>query len=132
MFIELLIIKFKSMKKQNNLKNYLKIGVLLFGVSILLFNCEKDFHHEPHVEESGTKDGTLSKKPLTEFANDIAFKKVQSFLEINAEEVNQVNLRIKENRLTAKDSSNSFISLNTKNVVKIVRPTYTSYTFSIN
>lgn len=38
------------MKKK--LKNYLKIGVLLFGVSILLFNCEKENINETSKPQS--------------------------------------------------------------------------------
>ena len=107
--------------------------MLLFAIPLLLFNCEKDLQLEQHLEETGTNDNIFSKKPLKDYANDIAFKKAQSFLEINDEQVNQVNLRIKETRLKAKDSSaNKFISLNTKNVARIIRPTYASYTFPIN
>lgn len=44
------------MKKKNNLKNYLKIGILLFGVSLLLYNCEKENINETSEPQGIVKE----------------------------------------------------------------------------
>ena len=37
--------------KQNQIANYLKLGILLFGISFLFTNCEKDFTHDVEFQK---------------------------------------------------------------------------------
>lgn len=36
--------------RKHRLKNYLKLGILLFGIAFLLYACEKDFLQEIQTE----------------------------------------------------------------------------------
>ena len=50
------------MKQQ--LKNYLKLGILLFGISICLISCEKD---ESPITEEQTVDNFTRKLPKVNY-----------------------------------------------------------------
>jgi len=54
------------MKKQK-LKNYLKIGILSFGITLLTTNCQKDDNLETKVSE--LKSHSLDEMTLTDFLN---------------------------------------------------------------
>jgi hypothetical protein len=48
------------MKKERKLKNYLQTGILLFGISLLLWNCEKE-----DVFEIPRKKNTITTVSIT-------------------------------------------------------------------
>ena len=58
--------------KKKQIKNYLKTGILLLGISLLLWNCEKEVPIEPLNEElnlSGTKIGYITGEDIPEVIN---------------------------------------------------------------
>ncbi|MGB1270115.1 MAG: hypothetical protein ACPG45_10305 [Flavobacteriaceae bacterium] len=78
---------------KNKFKNYLKLGILLFGISLTLVNCQKDDFETTEVlnlKENGHND-IIKKGPLTNFkelSRYVASKKALVSLRTTTEDVN--------------------------------------------
>ncbi|WP_055445152.1 hypothetical protein [Lacinutrix himadriensis] len=114
------------MKKQK-LKNYLKFGILLFGISSLITSCEKDFENNSFntIEQSKFKIEVLDYKKIQSENNII--EKLSSLNSKNTKEVQNSN--------TSREfyNSNLGFSINT-DFVKHIEDTQTginSYSFQI-
>jgi len=105
------------MKRQKNkLKNYLKTGILLFGISLLLWNCEKQ------------EDIDLSQ------TNKLIFKQVEEaklFKNLKlSEKINQINNS--ETSLEKSSNKNTFdFTVNTENANYALLGDKHTYSFSI-
>ena len=84
----------KTNKKRS--ANYLKLGILLFGISILLWNCEKDeIINKPH-QESKVRVKQIEHTTFKNFLKDPIFSKFNE----------QHNLSIYRNMYKQKSSTN--------------------------
>lgn len=104
---------------KSKLKNYLKIGILFFGISLLLWNCEKGEtieHNHQSIENNSSKFKRLSINDLIK--NDETFSKLsESYL----------SNKISKSGVLLKSSSNDLIiTSDTINVIE--KENYTSYT----
>ena len=110
--------------KKHQLKNYLKIGILLFGISVLAIACEKDSFYDNTTEQnfdSGkptirTITLTQASQKLTELSNKLNVS--QHFDIVNN---NQSNIY-------QRSSESSDFIVNTKVVKEITFGDYKSYT----
>jgi hypothetical protein len=111
--------------KKNKLKNYLKLGILLFGISIFLVNCQKD-----NVQE--LQETKASKKPLNLTAT---IQRGGKLIESNKALKEQLVKFIKsENNAVASRtiySSEYDFSIDTTYVQLIETATYNSFTFIV-
>ena len=122
-FESLTLKRFCTMKK-HQLKNYLKIGILLFGISVLAIACEKDSFYDNTTEQnfdSGkptirTITLTQASQKLTELSNKLNVS--QHFDIVNN---NQSNIY-------QRSSESSDFIVNTKVVKEITFGDYKSYT----
>ena len=66
-------------------KNYLITGILLIGVSLLLWNCESDYEisHSQEVTENKKLDYSLEKISYSELINDKKSKNLYLLLNID-------------------------------------------------
>lgn len=107
---------------KQKIKNYLKFGILLFGVSLILTNCQKDddFHStnkNPNtINKSNYKIKNINLKDLQR--NKSVFQKVSK---INFKTANKI----------VNDTINGF-SIDTETGIYIENGNYHSYTFRID
>ncbi len=79
---------------KNKFKSYLKLGILLFCISFLLTNCEKDLNEEvpaPQSLKSKLKIETLNSKQVN--SNSKVAKKLQNLFTKSKESVNSGSAR---------------------------------------
>ena len=100
---------------KNKLKNYLKLGVFLFGISLVLVNCERD---EILQEDSQSKfPYKIKVKHFDKFSKEIKFN--------NAIE------SLSQNNVYSKNTINDDFTIDSTSVKEITSDNYTSYTFLI-
>ncbi|MEZ4793831.1 MAG: hypothetical protein R2783_10315 [Gelidibacter sp.] len=64
---------------KQKLKNYLKLGILLFGVAIFIVSCYKDSDKD-HLDAVSERKVSISKIPLTNFKfKDKVFETLDAF-----------------------------------------------------
>ena len=126
------------MKKRNKIKNYLKTGVLLLGVFVLLINCKEDFQEvfDENQQENEYIIETLSHKQLEN--NEPVFSKLKNKFNIqepiyNSKEQKYFS-KFKSNPKTfsSKNFSDLDPSIDMSVIKKITAPNYVSYTMRIN
>lgn len=120
-----LLLSYKKMKK-NKLINLFKVGVLLFGISLLLWNCEKDSETIQPIEE--TIDFTLKPKienfSLSQLNQDKDFNNLKD------------NFNILQTKYLSKNNKNSSarlvdtlgITIDANSIKRISYDNYVSYT----
>lgn len=110
--------------KQKRLKNYLKIGILLFGISVLLNACQKDSLNDSQ-ETLGKKE--IKRISLNELnariGNSDSYNKLRMLFDINQSNNNQ-NFH---QRLSTDDNP----YLLTDEIVMIEKDSISFYTFRI-
>ena len=128
--------------KKNRLKNYLKLGVILFGVSLLLTTCERedaDFMERSPSEQSvkkgytvksvsleAVKKNELIKNSLDVIASQFDFNKTTE----TSTSKNQGNYTTSALADPIKSKDNSFTIL-TDEIIEIITDNFESYTFKI-
>ena len=106
--------------KKNKLKNYVKMGIFLFGISLLLQNCEKEEiipleHQTEALEENNTK--TITFKNL---------KNTGIYQYFDAK--NQLSLVTDKNLdLQQKNGLSNEITIRTKKIHQIIKNGYQTY-----
>ncbi len=107
--------------KKTKLKNYLKLGILLFGISFVLINCERD-EVNTNFEEVNKK--RFKKVSFSEFnsrmTNDKSFENFSKLLDVNNKGLFQKN-----------DNNETPIIL-TDEIVMIQTNDITHYTFKLS
>ena len=116
-----------NLSKKHQLKNYLRIIVLLLGVSVLLWNCEKE--EEVVFIEQGEVTVT---KPTIEILSFEEAVEEKTFTELN----NSYNLKLYENNEKykgpiSKTLDSLGVTIETSTIKKIVSENYVSYTMLI-
>ena len=96
------------MKQQ--LKNYLKLGILLFGISICLISCEKD---ESPITEEQTVDNFTRKLPKVNYYTKQTLPKVVS-LEL------EKSLKPLESKNFTRDLQTSFGTILTDQIMQTI------------
>jgi hypothetical protein len=89
--------------KKNKSTKLLKIGILFFGISLLLWNCEKDENSHDHQEHQIAKIDYLNIEELPEVASAISG--------LN-------NLGSKNNNTASRSMSTDFGSLNLTSILE--------------
>ncbi|WP_407268041.1 hypothetical protein [Tenacibaculum maritimum] len=109
----------KTRKKK--LSKFLKVGVCLLGISLLLWSCEKE--EEKVLFNEIQQEKTITHISLDEFTLNVTknskFKKLATFFDVKK---NQSKIRTKVNN----DLS---VRILTNDIIKIKREAFTSYTF---
>lgn len=110
--------------KQKQLKNYLKLGILLFGISLLVYACEKDVEHDEDLE---SQDSSLfSKIDFNTFKHRIENKNIDN-LDIHGLTSNEnVSISQLQNRT---ESENYVTSIDSTDVLMAEKDGITTYTF---
>lgn len=110
--------------KKHQLKAYLKLGILLFGIPILFFTCEKDIEHEENLE---SQDSNLfSKIDFTTFKDKVKDENIED-LDIN-KLVNSQTVPFGELQYRT-ESENFVISIDSTDALTAEKDGITSYTF---
>ena len=111
-----------NLSKKYQLKKHVRIFVLLLGVSVLLWNCEKE---GVDIETNASSDfeiKTLNKNQV------IKNQKINTFLE---KLETQEKLKLTQNYKEKNNNSNINFSIDTQSIKYIEKGEYHSYTFSI-
>jgi len=108
---------------KNKFKNYLKLGILLFGISITLQNCQKDdaiINLDQNVENlnDGYSISIINKEEV--FQNKVIANNISTVIETK-KNINSAKITNDEHGFT----------IHTDNVKYIEKDAYHSYTFSI-
>lgn len=115
--------------RKNKFKNYLKLGILLFGVSIFLVNCQKDDDFtQTTKQELLTKSKIpfeFKKKSYAQLNNDVKFVKAIN----NVFNKGKTNSRV--NAKTVMEDQYGF-TIDSTLIKEISSDDFTSYTFLIH
>ncbi len=115
-------------KKKNKSINYLKLGILLVGISLLLWNCENEadfITQEPQVQNSlQVKQSTFE-----EMIQDLSFKSTFEKFEEEKDKYDRKQLNAK----TSKPQNNELYDFKIikKKINIIKKDSLTSYTFGV-
>ncbi len=110
--------------KQKRLKNYLKIGILLFGISVLLYACQKDSLNDSQETEGEKEIKRISLNELNaKIGNSDSYNKLRTLFDINQSNNNQ-NFH---QRLSTDDNP----YLLTDEIIMIEKDSISFYTFRI-
>ncbi|WP_179317970.1 hypothetical protein [Winogradskyella undariae] len=110
--------------KKHKLKSYLKLGILLFGISILITNCEKEDVNV--VEDNSTANPSISFKRINEsefLSNKKAKEQLKAF---NNNSVSNINILAR----TVYNPTYDF-TVDTDYANYLEYGNYHSYTFSV-
>tara|TARA_R110002124_G_scaffold50831_1_gene147431 strand:+ start:173 stop:1702 length:1530 start_codon:yes stop_codon:yes gene_type:complete len=110
--------------KKRQLKNYLKFGILLFGISILAIACEKDNFYDNHTEQNFDSEELIIKTITLKQAGEQLTELSSKFNVIQYFDIVKNN----QNNTYQKNSENLDFIVNTKVVKEITFGDYTSYT----
>ena len=116
--------------RNKRLKNYLKLGVLLFGITIFVIACQKDNLVEQEALESSVNEIPISIKTVSldevgETFNTLKYKyQLDNHFELQQSENTQF-------RVSADSDDTSSIVIYTDEVKEITQGDYTSYTMLI-
>lgn len=111
--------------KQKRLINYLKIGILLFGISFILQNCEKD-DFQQNIENSDKTQEIISRK--------FSLEKIPHFNQVK-EKLNKINSNLNDAsqlRNRTVNTDNDSISILTNDILYMEYAQTHTYTFKIN
>lgn len=113
--------------RKNKITNLLKIGILLFGVSLLLWNCEK----EEYIEIT-SKKSIAKKVSLNEMFEKDDFK--QSYTKIKEKVENNIKTKQIKKGVSQKNSEEDLydFKIDTTNIMLTELDTITSYAMSIS
>ena len=108
------------MMKKHRLKNYLKLGVLLFGIPLILFTCQTDNIVQEEIVNNSKSLPELTSKIWNGneiiSSNSFLTKRLEPFLET-------------DNSLSKSSESNTYeFSIDTTNIQTIETNSYISYT----
>ena len=115
--------------KNKRLKNYLKLGILLFGIAIFVIACEKDNFAEEKTLETLTEELPISIKSISISEVGETFNILKNKYQLD----NHFGLQQTGNTQfrAAEEQENSGIIIYTDKVKEITRGDYTSYTMYI-
>lgn len=123
-----------NLSKKHQLKNYVRIFVLLIGVSTLLWNCEKEEIIEPTETVEIQKHPKINVKMVTlehlqqkEVLND-KLKNIVTALDISKKTSDDNKNNYAQSRITSTD--NSFVIL-TDDILEVTTDSTETYTFRI-
>lgn len=127
--------------KKNKLSNLLKIGVLLFGISLLLLNCEKEelttsnSHSEIETNLNQELDFNMESVTYNQANSESIFSKLKTKFGIDEPILNPKNgsfysklKKTHSNSKKSKDFSDLDVSIDMSSLKKITTENYTSYT----
>ena len=122
--------------RKNKLINFLKTGILFFGISLLLWNCEKEEFLENPQELSNTitqKSG-LQKFSIDQLNNDPIFNEITSSFKLNPmlEKSKIEKSKIVKDIFLKGKNNQAEVQIDINSVIKIQKKDYTSYTFYVN
>ncbi|MHC9089039.1 hypothetical protein ACXIHB_10030 [Tenacibaculum sp. IMCC1] len=111
-------------KRKKQIANLLKISVFLFGVSLLLWNCEQE--EDKVLLKEIQQEQTVTHIPLDEFKKKIiqnsSFKKFSLFFDVNQS----------HSTISQKNTSNSSDTIVlTNNITRIKKDGFSTYTFRV-
>ena len=112
------------MKKQK-LKNLLKLGILTFGISLLLTNCNKNDDIPPQEIQ---QERTITEISFEDFKSNTNLN--NQFQSLN-KTFNEVKLSSKNNLNQKSSSDFEDATILTDNIIKIKKDGFTTYTFTI-
>src|SRR5690606_12671900 len=104
----------------HRLKNYLKLGILLFGIFVVLFSCKQDDIENP-TEQSNSKY----------FLTRLKGSELKQNLKLN-EKISELKTRTKNPDFQARYENETFdLDLNEATYIESIDGSYHSYTFYI-
>ena len=114
--------------KNRKFKNYLKTGILLIGISLMLCNCENDneINHSQEVTENKKLDYSLEKINYSELIKDEQIKKSLPFIEHRFSTKKQSNIYGKSSTKVAEN-----LTILTEEINRIVVEDVITWTFEI-
>ncbi|MEC5167427.1 hypothetical protein RCH18_003183 [Flavobacterium sp. PL11] len=112
------------MKKQK-LKNLLKLGILTFGISLLLTNCNKN---EDIAPQETQQERTITEISFEDFKSNSNLN--NQFQNLN-KTFNEVKLSSKNNLSQKSSSGFKDATILTDNIIKIKKEGFITYTFTI-
>mgnify|MGYP005993447625 CR=1 FL=1 len=115
------------MKKQK-IANYLKTGILLLGVSVLLWNCEKEVDFNPIQNEISQAQEPFEDLEFEDAVKQKEFKDIVEKAKIEEYFINDVSSNSKKLKKSADSKEFKIVKSSVK---KIKKEKYTSYTFLI-
>ncbi|CAA0232870.1 conserved exported hypothetical protein [Tenacibaculum maritimum] len=111
----------KTRKKK--LSKFLKVGVCLLGISLLLWSCEKE--EEKVLFNEIQQEKTITHISLDEFTLNVTknskFKKLATFFDVKK----------KQSKIRTKVNNDLSVRILTNDIIKIKKEAFTSYTFRI-
>lgn len=105
--------------KKRKINNYFKFGILLIGILFLLSNCENDIEIIDLVENNQRVGSPIKNLTLEEALNDIKFTPISILLNLTKRDI------------AHKNSQDEVIYIDTKNIIKIIKKDYITYTFLV-
>lgn len=118
--------------KKTKIANYLKLGFLLFGISILLWNCEKDneFENSPNENQITKQQLTIQRLSSKSINNNKELETIISDFGIK----NLINTNNKSHvhEKSNHESSKFDFTIDTKLIKKVKTDSVISYTMLIN
>ena len=103
---------------KNKTTNFIKLGILLFGIPLLLFNCEKDETIENHINYTINNNINFSIKNSTELKNDISFNKAIQ--------------KVQKTKIKSSTKKQNVFSIDYSTIKIVQTSELTSYTLKIN
>lgn len=118
-------LNFDIMIRERKINNYLKLGVFLFGISLLLWNCEKEENYNLQPEQAINSKTPFETLSFQEVLKQKEFQQIAKISETEKYFTGTTNLQ-------SRSASNSTkFKVVKKTAKKIVKDKYTSYTFLI-
>ena len=125
--------------KRNKLTNFLKLGILFFGISILLWNCEKETFipsEEIIAETNNEIDFKIENLTFKQASSEVIFSNLKNNFDIEEPTFNTKKggyfSKVKKGlSKTSKDFSDLDASIDMNSLKKITTQDYTSYTMRL-
>lgn len=110
-------------KRLKNPRSYWRLGILLFSISLLLWNCQKEDYLDVIPTENTLQHKKISSHSLEDLQDDFIFKETSTNFGLLPELHATNNLKSKGN--------NAYV-IDIKSIKKISKKNYTSYTFIVD
>ncbi|MFL0152352.1 hypothetical protein V2632_13835, partial [Tenacibaculum maritimum] len=107
--------------RKKTVSNFLKVGVCLLGISLLLWSCEKE--EEKVLFNEIQQEKTITHISLDEFTLNVTknskFKKLATFFDVKK----------KQSKIRTKVNNDLSVRILTNDIIKIKKEAFSSYTF---
>lgn len=113
--------------EKKRFKKFLKCGVFLFGISLLLWNCEKEENFNLNQQTAFNQEKKITSFSLKELENDFVFKETSSVFGLAPKLEESKDIKSRD----LKHKGKAPFTIDVKSIKKISKENYTSYTFSI-